>query len=296
MRAGALGDALLLRRAIYALKRGGCTVALLAPAGDALEGRGPADADRLLPWSAPESARLFTDDPHGNTGPVSFDAAIAYTRNATLALNLKRLALLIESLDPQPPRGAGHASEWFARPASTLGFDATRPPPTIAPTVQEADEAQALAAPLPAGFLALHPGSGSPDKNWPVERFGDLARRLSGGRPWLLVGGPADEAAVKALRREPGAIVARDVPLRVLGALLSRAGAYVGNDSGVTHLAAAWGAPTVALFGPTDPATWAPLGAAVEVVRAPTIREIPTEAVAGAVARIRSAAGERPCG
>ncbi len=62
-------------------------------------------------------------------------------------------------------------------------------------------------------------------------------------------------------------MVARALPLRVLGALLSRAGVFVGNDSGVSHLAAATGAPTLALFGPTDPGLWSPLGQRVRVLR-----------------------------
>ena len=54
----------------------------------------------------------------------------------------------------------------------------------------------------------------------------------------------------------------------MLGAVLAHAGLYVGNDSGVSHLAAAWGAPALALFGPTDPAQWAPVGPHVKVLRA----------------------------
>jgi ADP-heptose:LPS heptosyltransferase len=53
----------------------------------------------------------------------------------------------------------------------------------------------------------------------------------------------------------------------VLGAVLERARLYVGNDSGISHLAAAWGAPVLALFGPTDPAQWAPIGPRVRVLR-----------------------------
>jgi ADP-heptose:LPS heptosyltransferase len=71
----------------------------------------------------------------------------------------------------------------------------------------------------------------------------------------------------------------------VLAALLARAGAYVGNDSGVTHLAAASGAPTIALFGPTDPRVWAPLGPRVEVIRGATMEGIAAGEVAAAVAR-----------
>jgi ADP-heptose:LPS heptosyltransferase len=62
-------------------------------------------------------------------------------------------------------------------------------------------------------------------------------------------------------------VVAEDLTVRVLGAVLARAGVFVGNDSGVGHLAAAWGAPTVALFGPTDARTWAPEGARVRAVQ-----------------------------
>ena len=77
--------------------------------------------------------------------------------------------------------------------------------------------------------------------------------------------GPAEEQTAES----PGAVVAREWPLRPLGAALSRAGLVLGNDSGVAHLAAASGAPTLTLFGPTDPALWAPLGSSVAAVRAP---------------------------
>jgi ADP-heptose:LPS heptosyltransferase len=74
------------------------------------------------------------------------------------------------------------------------------------------------------------------------------------------------------LSREPGAVCARDLPPRVLGPLLAQSGSFVGNDSGVTHLAAASGARTLALFGPTDPAQWAPVGPAVKALRAADAR------------------------
>jgi ADP-heptose:LPS heptosyltransferase len=119
---------------------------------------------------------------------------------------------------------------------------------------------------MPAGFLAVHPGSGSRVKNWPFDRFIETARRLSPGRPWLLVLGPAEDD----VRPPPDARLARDLPLRTLGAVLARAGLFLGNDSGVTHLAAACGTRTLALFGPTDPAQWAPVGGAVRTLRPPS--------------------------
>jgi heptosyltransferase-2 len=118
---------------------------------------------------------------------------------------------------------------------------------------------------MPDAFLAVHPGSGSRAKNWPLERFTETASRLSPERPWLLVAGPAEEE----LDAPPGARLARNLPLRTLGALLARAGLFLGNDSGISHLAAACGTRTLALFGPTDPAQWAPVGPAVRTLRAP---------------------------
>ncbi|MCG6922248.1 MAG: glycosyltransferase family 9 protein, partial [Acidobacteria bacterium] len=151
--------------------------------------------------------------------------------------------------------------------------------------------AQEAAASLPPGFLAIHPGSGSPAKNWPTDRFVALVHAHAGKRPWLLVVGPADEDAAAPLCVLPGCVPVRDMPIRVLGALLGRAGLYVGNDSGVSHLAAAAGAPTLALFGPTDPAVWAPLGPGVETVRSPNMKMegLDLAAVSAALARLWSA-------
>src|SRR4029453_7883602 len=87
---------------------------------------------------------------------------------------------------------------------------------------------------------------------------------------WLLVEGPADANAVAPLVGVAGAVGVRGLPLRTRGALLAHAGIYVGNDSGVTHLAAAFGAPTVALFGPSDAAIYSPVGDRVRVVCSPS--------------------------
>jgi ADP-heptose:LPS heptosyltransferase len=79
----------------------------------------------------------------------------------------------------------------------------------------------------------------------------------------------------------------------VLGALLSRAGAYLGNDSGISHLAAAWGAPTLSLFGPTDPAVWAPLGPRSRALRSPsgTLEGLSVDAVESGLAELARCAG-----
>ena len=112
------------------------------------------------------------------------------------------------------------------------------------------------------GAAVLHPFSGSLRKNWPFDRFEQLATRLS------------RDMAVKWAARPDWV---RFENLDELGAWLAGARVYAGNDSGVTHLAAAASVPTVALFGPSDPRVWAPRGARVRVVQAPTMREIDLE-------------------
>jgi heptosyltransferase-3 len=111
--------------------------------------------------------------------------------------------------------------------------------------------------------VAIHPGSGSRKKNWPFERWLLLADALRKKRvPLLWLLGPAEEgfevpAHDSAVSNQPCALCA---------AIFSRCRAFVGNDSGMAHLAAAVGCRTIALFGPSDPAVWAPRGRDVRIV------------------------------
>src|SRR6185503_10780264 len=156
---------------------------------------------------------------------------------------------------------------WLCGPLAELGVAEAGDPPPLRATAEETEAVAPWLERLPPGFLALHPGSGSAAKNWPPARFAALASALASGHPWLLVEGPADEECAATLRELPGVVVARHLPARVLAALLAQAGRFVGNDSGVSHLAAACGASTLALFGPTDPASWGPVGPNARVLR-----------------------------
>ena len=273
-RAGALGDILLLRRAVAALHREGRRVTLVAPAraGASLVGPGPSEVDDLVDADAADVAALFSSAgaPSGRLANRlrGVDLAVVYSRSPDLARGLGALVPRVVAHDPAPPPGR-HASRWLARPLEDLGLDLAAEPEPMRPTEAEATAAARLVAPLPERFVAVHPGSGSPRKNWPADRFAALLDALVPGAPWLLVEGPADGEPAARLARRPGATVARGLPVRTLGAVLARAGLVVGHDSGVSHLAAAWGAPTLALFGPTDPGVWSPVGPRVAVARAP---------------------------
>lgn len=102
------------------------------------------------------------------------------------------------------------------------------------------------------GFIAIHPFSGSSKKNWPG--FAELAARLPG--PVRFCAGPEQSW--------PGAEQYQD--LYDLAQWLATASLYIGNDSGITHLAAAVGVPVIAIFQASDPAIWAPRGFAPTTV------------------------------
>lgn len=119
--------------------------------------------------------------------------------------------------------------------------------------------------------VAIHPGSGSPRKNWPAQRYAQLARRLETEHDARLfvIGGPADDDVLDDLRScwtGPPPLVVQGCSLAEIGALLARCRLLIGNDSGIAHLAAALGTPTIVLFGPSDPRIWKPSGFAVTVI------------------------------
>ena len=145
-----------------------------------------------------------------------------------------------------------------------------------------------------APLIALHPGSGSPRKNWPRANWLALGAWLLARTPQprlLLIGGEADHAQLDTLAaawRGAPVLPARDLPLPHLAALLARCRLFLGHDSGISHLAAAAGAPCVLLFGPTDPVVWAPANPHVSIVAAPggDLAALPIAAVQAATVRV----------
>ena len=140
----------------------------------------------------------------------------------------------------------------------------------------------------PGDVPVLHPGSGSPHKCWPAERFLALARRLGerGPRPRIVLGEVEAETWPAAQVEAFAAAGELHRPTDLLGLLDSYlgAGVFVGNDSGPGHLAGILGIPTVSLFGPTDPARWKPLGPRVRVLRKSPLEALDVETVYEAAA------------
>jgi len=111
------------------------------------------------------------------------------------------------------------------------------------------------------GYAVLHPFASEPAKTWPAERFVEIARRLP--EP-VFVAGPGDDVSAFQEFR-----VLRGAPLAELKALIAGAQIFIGNDSGPAHIAAAFGVPVVAIFGASNPVTWAPWRTEARVLTSP---------------------------
>lgn len=180
----------------------------------------------------------------------------------------------IMEIEPFPEEGSViHAGDHILSQIRALGLREPGPSRLVLPE-EIRDAARRLAAEHGLEgkeVVAVHPGSGADSKNWPRERFIELAARLTAAGMVVIVLSGEAEAAKTA----PGGdaewkgdvIMLPPLGLPLLAALLGICRGYVGNDSGVSHLAAFTGTAATVIFGPTDPRMWAPRGRAVTVVR-----------------------------
>jgi heptosyltransferase-3 len=164
-----------------------------------------------------------------------------------------------------------HAAFQLARPLAPLGLSLTHPAAQLFPTSDDRKSANSRLE-KSGDMIALHPGSGSETKNWPIENWIELGNvLLAKGRGLIVTAGEADTARTDRLKVEwKGKPVrfAENLPLPHLAALLERS-FFIGHDSGISHIAAAVGARCLLLFGRTDPSIWAPANEEVTVLRAP---------------------------
>lgn len=120
--------------------------------------------------------------------------------------------------------------------------------------------------PSPApGAVVVHPGAGFPSRRWPPDRFAEVARALAEACRRVVVTGSAAERELAETvawqaKLPADAVLAGRLGLGRLAALVAEARLVISNDTGVGHLATAYGTPSVLLFGPTAPAGWGPPG------------------------------------
>ncbi len=185
-------------------------------------------------------------------------------RDDTLRARLESVAAGVHCFAVERGGGRPHAAIAYARAVgvtdrvSTLVARAR----IVAPA---SPRAEALWRTLAGPTLAIHPGAGAPAKRWAAAGFVRVAEwwRRDGGCV-VTVSGPAEDDVTIA-----GSAPVRGWALPDVAAVLARAALYLGNDSGVSHLAAAVGARGVVLFGTTDPRRWRPLGDGVVSLHAP---------------------------
>jgi len=123
--------------------------------------------------------------------------------------------------------------------------------------------------------MVFHPGSGGRKKCWPLENYFRLVEKLINRRTCRIIflTGPAEEPEVADdvhgfAHRHKRVAHMRNEPLIMVACLLAACDLYVGNDSGISHLAAAVSGKAIVLFGPTDPLLWRPLGKGIQVISA----------------------------
>jgi ADP-heptose:LPS heptosyltransferase len=261
---GALGDLLCCWPAIDAHRALGSAVTLVARL-EWLEVL-PIEPEQRLSIDRREVADLFgTAALHPRTRALfgGFTDVVSFTGHgaARFAERLAAAAGVAPAVHPfRAMRDGEHAVAYYAR---CLGVTPLRRPLPLSDTARQWARALWQARDLGTEALAIHPGSGGADKNWAGMAAAAARWRARGGRT-VVIAGPAESAA--AVAAIPGDALVRNDSLERVAAVLSSARRYLGNDSGVSHLAGALGARGVVVFGPSDPAIWRPLCDGLRVI------------------------------
>jgi ADP-heptose:LPS heptosyltransferase len=281
IRPGAIGDAIVTLPAVQALKAAGHAVDLVVGGTAAMLLRGRCVADAVHSYEEPRWAALFAPalPDHAAAFLASFEGIVLYLAcgytelagrlAAQIAIPVIGWPCVPDEAHPMP------ISDHLQQPLRKLGVTPASMAPKLALTVPDRTFAEAWwqsqgLGPESGIIMALHPGSGSTRKNWPLTRYKELAALLKAryAAQLLIVLGPAEAELRDHLTRWEtiSPVVAQGLHLAQIAGLLTRCRCLIGNDSGIAHLAAALGVPTVALFGPTDPRVWAPRGKLVRIV------------------------------
>ncbi len=290
---GALGDLICLVPTIEALARrhSGAAIELMARNELAEFAVGRLGIARAHSIDRREVAMLFRESPGHEDEPARrfFGAFERIYCFFSADDPLFRRALTAASapdgvtFHPFRPRGEGHVAAAYLKDAT--GDDLGEISISLLPSdIEDASRALEEIAETKE-FVAIFPGSGSTTKNWPIEKFCALADQLNEESRTVFILGPAEDSLDMVLRAS-GRPVIKNQPLGVVAAIARMAAAFVGNDPGVAHLAAATATSGVVLFGPTAPARWRPLGRITIIHREP----METIEVAEVLSALRAAA------
>src|SRR5258706_1535148 len=272
IRGGAIGDFILTLPAISALRTqfpdaflevlGYPHIVQLAQAGKVVDRVQSIEARALAGFfsrngTLEEDLRDYFSD---------FDLIISYLYDPDeiFKTNLARCTTAQFIAGPHRPTESGriHATQVFLKPLESLAIFDADPVPRLSLGATANSKRP----------LALHPGSGSESKNWPEEKWAELLQHLIAETPFklLLVGGEAEGERLQDLAATlpPTRLtVAQSLPLVELGRMLERSCAFIGHDSGISHLPAALGLPGLVLWGDTVEGIWRPPSEKVKIVQ-----------------------------
>jgi ADP-heptose:LPS heptosyltransferase len=282
---GALGDLIVSLPSFYAIRR--------AFPEAVIEGMGYPGylslinkrfyADTVSSVDRAEVASLYNEQGHIHPDISAymqrFDAIVIFGGNAQKRVMQKLTALHgpeLFHITTLPVNGNRHVIDFQLEQLHSLGYDTSCTIPRIFLLDEDLRAAKTFVMQTPAGadnrqLIAIHPGSGSAKKNWPVSHYATLVhglhRTVQG--TFLIIEGPADEQPAAQLREaidDVSPVMLRAPSLPLLAAVLQECAVFIGNDGGVTHLAAAANIPVVALFGPSDSRVWGPRGEKVKIM------------------------------
>jgi len=203
-----------------------------------------------------------------------------FGRSWRVVVDMRRSAIawmLIADRRLTPPK-AERTTHRVVQAAEMLGMAGSPPAPKIWLRTPHRDAARNL-IPKTGPVLALGPTANWGGKIWPGERFAELALRLTApdgplpGARIAIFGGPEERLqanpVLAAIPRDRRIDLVGKLDILTVGACLERCQMYIGNDSGLMHLAAAIGIPTLGLFGPSDERSYGPWGCRTAFVRTP---------------------------
>jgi len=285
VRGGAIGDFILTLPVLAALRQqfprtqiellGYPHIAQLALSGGLTDAVRPIEARALAGFFArsgilaPELADYFAS--------FAIILSYLYDPDGIFQANIARVTKAQFIAGPHRPEESAtlHATDVFMKPLERLAIFDADPVPRL--TIHQSR--------ITSHQFALHPGSGSERKNWPEAKWAGLLQHLVAHTPFnlLLIGGEAEGDRLPRLAAPlPSERIAllQNIPLTELAGRLQECAAFVGHDSGITHLAAALGLRTLVLWGETVEAVWRPRGEGVTILRksagldAMTVRDV----------------------
>ncbi len=280
---GALGDILLSLPCIRRIKESASAVHIAAQSEISGFLLASGVVDETSSANSALFTSLYTDSPDRFVRSFlsSFDNTYIFTVNADSSFcdNIKKIVRNVRTIVTIPPRESSihiamyRLSQCAYGPDEATKGDMLSVPEGLIRWAGELLEKKGFSCNQHL-LITIHPGSGGKRKCWPLEHYATLIRLLVMDPRFyvLILSGPAEERETIGLPSDLAMhnkriIHLHNEPLIRVATMIERSNFYLGNDSGISHLAGIMKCRGVVLFGPTDPSIWRPLGESLEILR-----------------------------